>query len=182
MINSLFILLLYLFFINMIQIIENLLFCLYHLIVNMKLNRLKKVLNFYLFIIWFENKLKLISRKDLISYSISAIHDLYSPLSNSTNESMTIEHIFPTQRLNRLFTYWEKNLIKFPNKLLIPVQHSLDYSLYYSIRFCDEYRITLERYYGSNEMFIFISDLFSYSSTWWTIWEYTWFQISYWCS
>jgi hypothetical protein len=60
------------------------------------------------------------------------------------NESMTIENIFLTQRLNRLFTYWEKNVIQMPNKLLIPLQHSLDYSPYFSILFRDKYRIRLE--------------------------------------
>jgi len=57
---------------------------------------------------------------------------------------MTIENIFLTQRLNRVFNYWEKNIVKSPNKLLIPLQHSLDYSPYFSILFRDKYRITLE--------------------------------------
>jgi hypothetical protein len=37
-----------------------------------------------------------------------------------------------------------KNLDKLPNKLIIPLQHSLDYSLYYLILFRNKYRITLE--------------------------------------
>ncbi len=77
-------------------------------------------------------------------FSNSSIDELYSLLSNSTNESMSIENIFLTQRLNRVFTYWEKNFDKTPKKLLIPLQHSLDYSPYYSILFRDKYRITLE--------------------------------------
>jgi hypothetical protein len=57
---------------------------------------------------------------------------------------MPIEHVFLSQRLHRLFTYWEKNVAKLPNKLLIPLQHSLDYSSYFSILFRDKYRITIE--------------------------------------
>jgi hypothetical protein len=57
---------------------------------------------------------------------------------------MNLENIFLTQRLTRIFTYWEKHLDKMPNKLLIPLQHSLDYSPYFSILFRDKYRITLE--------------------------------------
>jgi hypothetical protein len=56
----------------------------------------------------------------------------------------TIENIFLTQRLTRVFTYWEKNFSKTPTKLLIPLQHPLDYSSYFSILFRDKYRITLE--------------------------------------
>jgi hypothetical protein len=57
---------------------------------------------------------------------------------------MTIENTFLTQRLTRVFTYWEKNFPKTTNKLLIPLQHPLDYSSYFSILFRDKYRITLE--------------------------------------
>jgi hypothetical protein len=55
-----------------------------------------------------------------------------------------LENIFLTKRLNRLFTYWEKNVDKMPNKIIIPLQHPVDYSPYFSILFRDKYRITLE--------------------------------------
>lgn len=69
----------------------------------------------------------------------SSIDQLYSLLANSTNENS-----FLTQRLIRVLTYWEKNFSQTPNKLLIPLQHPLDYSSYFSILFRDKYRITLE--------------------------------------
>ncbi|CAF4165406.1 unnamed protein product, partial [Rotaria magnacalcarata] len=74
----------------------------------------------------------------------NSIHQFYSLLSNVNYESMNIEHAFLTQRIKRIFNYWEKDLDKMPNKLLIPLQHSLDYSPYFSILFRDKYRIVLE--------------------------------------
>ncbi|CAF3200686.1 unnamed protein product [Rotaria socialis] len=74
----------------------------------------------------------------------NSIHQFYSLLSNVNYESMNIEHVFLTQRIKRIFNYWEKNLDKMPNKLLIPLQHPLDYSPYFSILFRDKYRIILE--------------------------------------
>jgi len=66
---------------------------------------------------------------------------------------MTIENIFQTQRLNNIFTYWNDHLDKMPNKLIIPLQHSLDYSPYFSILFRDRYRILLELIMAATEHF-----------------------------
>jgi hypothetical protein len=57
---------------------------------------------------------------------------------------MNIENIFLKQRLNSIFTYWEKHVDKMPNKLIIPLQHSLDFTPYFSFMFRDKYRITLQ--------------------------------------
>ena len=57
---------------------------------------------------------------------------------------MNIENIFLKQRLNNIFTYWEKHLDKMPNKLIIPLQHSLDITPYFSLMFHDKYRLTLQ--------------------------------------
>lgn len=73
-----------------------------------------------------------------------SIHDLYTLISDPTDLIMPIEHTFLTQRLHRLFHYWEKNLSKLSTKLIIPLQHSLDYSSYFSLLFHDKYRLTLE--------------------------------------
>ncbi|CAF3656100.1 unnamed protein product [Rotaria sp. Silwood1] len=90
-----------------------------------------------------EKGFKLLLVYHLIS-KINSIHQLYSLLSISNYNSMNIEHIFLIQRIKRIFNYWEKNFDKMPNKLLIPLQHSLDYSPYFSILFRDKYRIILE--------------------------------------
>ncbi|CAF4346471.1 unnamed protein product, partial [Adineta steineri] len=57
---------------------------------------------------------------------------------------MNIQNIFLTQRLNHIFTYWEKNLDKMPSKILIPIQHSLDYTPFFSMLFRDKYRTILQ--------------------------------------
>ena len=74
----------------------------------------------------------------------SSINQLYSLLSNPIDQTMTMEKIFLTQRLRRVLTYWKNNLIRSPSKLLIPLQHPLDYSSYFSILFRDRYRLALE--------------------------------------
>lgn len=48
------------------------------------------------------------------------------------------------QRIKRILTYWQNNLDKMPNKLLISLQNPVDYSPYYSILFRDKYRIILD--------------------------------------
>lgn len=57
---------------------------------------------------------------------------------------MNIEHIFQSQRLRQIFSYWEKNLNQMPKKLLIPLQNPVDYSPYFSILFRDKYRLALQ--------------------------------------
>ena len=84
------------------------------------------------------------------------------------NESINIENIFLIQRLKRIFTYWEKNIDIMPNKLLIPLQHSLDYSPYFSILFRKKYRRILElimttiKYLSS---FLIYSAIFQYDKS-----------------
>lgn len=90
-----------------------------------------------------EKGFKLLLVYHLVSKT-NSIHELYSLISNPIDQTMSMENIFLTKRLHRLFTYWEKNLTKLSNKLIIPLQHSLDYSSYFSILFRDKYRITLE--------------------------------------
>ncbi|CAF3111461.1 unnamed protein product [Rotaria sp. Silwood2] len=114
-----------------------------------------------------EKGFKLLLVYHLVSKT-NSIHQLYSLLSNSNHESMNIENVFLTQRIKRIFTHWETNLDKMPNKLLIPLQHSLDYSPYFSILFRDKYRITLElimtamKYLSS---FLIYSAIFQYDKS-----------------
>ncbi|CAF1142206.1 unnamed protein product [Rotaria sordida] len=114
-----------------------------------------------------EKGFKLLLVYHLISKT-NSIHQFYSLLSNSNYELMNIENIFLIQRIKRIFTYWEKNLDKMPNKLIIPFQHSLDYSPYFSILFRDKYRITFEliikamKYLSS---FLIYSAIFQYDKS-----------------
>ena len=80
----------------------------------------------------------------LASKTNSSIDQLYSLLTNPIDQTMTMEKIFLTKRLRRVLNYWSKNLARSPSKLLIPLQHSLDYSSYFSILFRDRYRLALE--------------------------------------
>lgn len=74
----------------------------------------------------------------------SSINQLYSLLSNPIDQIMTMEKIFLIQRLRRVLTYWKNHPIRSPNKLLIPLQHPLDYSSYFSLLFRDRYRLALQ--------------------------------------
>ncbi|CAF1101276.1 unnamed protein product [Adineta steineri] len=90
-----------------------------------------------------EKGFKLLLVYHLVSKT-SSTHEFYSLLSKSNNNSMNIQNIFLTQRLNHIFTYWEKNLDKMPSKILIPIQHSLDYTPFFSMLFRDKYRTILQ--------------------------------------
>ncbi|CAF0989176.1 unnamed protein product [Adineta ricciae] len=90
-----------------------------------------------------EKGFKLLLVYHLVS-NTNSIQQLISLLSKPKNHSQTMENIFLSQRLQRIFTYWETNLDKMPTKLVIPIQHSLDYSSYFSILFRDRYRTIIE--------------------------------------
>ena len=69
--------------------------------------------------------------------SIDQFHSLLS-------SQVHLDTLVPNPRLTRLFTYWQRHLPLMPTKLLLPLQHPLDYSPYYSLLFRHRYRQTLE--------------------------------------
>ncbi|UJR08135.1 hypothetical protein I4U23_012411 [Adineta vaga] len=90
-----------------------------------------------------EKGFKLLLVYHLVS-NTNSIQQLISLLSKPRNHLMTIENIFLSQRLQRIFTYWENNPLKMPTKLIIPIQHPVDYSPYFSMLFRDKYRTIIE--------------------------------------
>lgn len=74
----------------------------------------------------------------------SAIHELFSLLAQPTNRSSSIDNVFLAQRLHPIFAHWEQHPNAMPTKLLLPIQHPLDYSPYFSMLFRDRYRSIIE--------------------------------------
>ncbi|CAF4014300.1 unnamed protein product [Rotaria sp. Silwood1] len=104
--------------------------------------------------------------KVLLVYHLVAksksIHELYSLIWKTNSYSTNLKTIFETQRIQQIFSFWEKNLNKMPTKLIIPLQHSLDDSSYFSHLFRDKYRIIFELIISALKYF---STFLMYSAT-----------------
>ncbi|CAF1399606.1 unnamed protein product [Rotaria sordida] len=91
-----------------------------------------------------------------------SIDELYSLLWKTNSYSTNLKTIFEIQQIQRIFSFWKKNVNKMPTKLIIPLQHPLDDSPYFSYLFREKYRIIFELIISTMKYF---SSFLIYSAT-----------------